>query len=100
MRHVVFKTPGLIDIRAFTVMGLSSKPNSDSPIGKFGTGLKMAIAVLVRNGIPVTLWIGRTKYTFRKKRIKFRGEETFEQILMIKEVHLSLIHISEPTRPY
>lgn len=87
MRHVVFKTPGLIDIRAFTVMGLSSKPNSDSPIGKFGTGLKMAIAVLVRNGIPVTLWIGRTKYTFRKKRIKFRGEETFEQILMIKEVH-------------
>lgn len=86
MRHVVFKTPGLIDIRAFIVMGLSSKPGSDSPIGKFGTGLKMAIAVLVRNDIKVVLWIGRTKYTFKKYAIKFRGLET-TQIKMEKEVH-------------
>jgi len=86
MRHVVFKTPGLIDIRSFTVMGLSSKPNSDSPIGKFGTGLKMAIAVLVRNDIKVVLWIGRTKYTFKKYAIKYRGMEAL-QIKMEKEVH-------------
>lgn len=86
MRHVVFKTPGLIDIRSFTVMGLSSKPNSDSPIGKFGTGLKMAIAVLVRNDIKVVLWIGRTKYTFKKAKVKFRGAE-YQQIIMIREVH-------------
>lgn len=86
MRHVVFRTPELIDIRAFTVMGLSSKPDSDAPIGKFGTGLKMAIAVLVRNDIRVVLWIGRTKYTFKKVAIKFRGMEAL-QIKMEKEVY-------------
>lgn len=86
MRHVVFKTPGLIDIRAFTVFGMSSKPNSDSPIGKFGTGLKMAIAVLVRSDIPISLWIGRTRYSFKGKKISFRDAE-HQQIVMTKQVH-------------
>lgn len=87
MRHVVFKTPGLLDIRSLTVFGMSSKPNAEGhPIGKFGTGLKMAIAVLVRNDIKVTIWIGKTKYTFETKKTQFRDGE-YEQIVMRTEVH-------------
>ncbi len=74
-RSVVFETPGLIDIRAFTILGINSKPNSSSPIGYFGTGLKYAIAVLVRNKHPVTVWIGRTEYFFEIKTEQFRDKD-------------------------
>ena len=73
MTAVVFETPGLIDIRAFTLMGVSAKPNSSNPIGKFGTGLKYAVAVLVRLGAEPIVWIGKDKYTFSKSPGEFRG---------------------------
>ena len=72
MYAVIFETPGLIDLRAFTVLGANAKPNSTSPIGYFGTGLKYAIAVLVRNKIPVTLWRGKEKYSFHLQDTEFR----------------------------
>lgn len=71
-RAVVHRTPGLIPIEAFTIAGLSAKPNSTNPIGRFGTGLKYAIAVLVRHGIKVTLFIGQHEYVFYKKEGIFR----------------------------
>lgn len=71
---VVFETPGLIDIRAFTTFGVNSKPNSTSPIGYFGTGLKYAISVLVREKQSVVLWIGKDKYTFYSKEEGFRDK--------------------------
>lgn len=73
---VVFKTPTILDIRAITTFGLHAKPNSKSPIGYFGTGLKMAIAVLVRNNIPIRLWIGKTEYEFYTYSAKFRDQAT------------------------
>jgi len=75
MTAVVFETPGLIDVRAFTIMGAHAKPLSPNPIGYFGTGLKYAIAVLVRMGCEPTVWIGRDKLTFSKKASKFRGTD-------------------------
>jgi hypothetical protein len=83
MSATVFKTPGLIDIRAFTHFGVNSKPNSTSPIGYFGTGLKYAIAVLVRERIPVTLFIGQTEYEFYAKEEEFR-DKTFAFVRMRK----------------
>lgn len=85
-RAVVFKTPGLIDIRAFTHFGVNSKPNSTNPIGYFGTGLKYAIAVLVRHKLRPVVWIGTTKYTFKATSKKFRDRE-FDFVIMIKEDH-------------
>jgi hypothetical protein len=83
MSATVFKTPGLIDIRAFTHFGVNSKPNSTSPIGYFGTGLKYAVAVLVRERIPVTLFIGQTEYEFYAKEEEFR-DKTFAFVRMRK----------------
>lgn len=83
-RAVVFKTPGLIDIRAFTMFGVNSKPNSENPIGYFGTGLKYAIAVLLREKCQVEVWIGSTKHTFYQSDMKFRDKE-FVGIRMKRE---------------
>lgn len=83
-RSVVFTTPGLIDLEAFTTFGISSKPKTDTPIGFFGTGLKYAIAVLVREGHEVTLYRGRKEYHFVKEEGDHRGK-TFEWISMSKK---------------
>lgn len=77
MAAVIHRTPGLIPIEAFTIAGLSAKPNSITPIGKFGTGLKYSIAVLVRMDIKVTVNIGHTQYVFYKKQRQFRGQDYF-----------------------
>jgi hypothetical protein len=78
---IVFDTPGKIDLRAFTLMGVSAKPNTTNPIGYFGTGLKYAMAVLVRLGAEPVVYLGEDKYTFFKRTDSFRGTE-FEQLSM------------------
>lgn len=78
---VVFKTPGLIPIEAFTTFGINSKPSTTSAIGFFGTGLKYAVAVLCRLKIPVEVWIGEKCHHFYPSKQKFRGKE-FEFISM------------------
>lgn len=70
---IVHATPGLLDIRSITTFGLHAKPGTDTPIGKFGTGLKYAIATLVRLGCTVRLFIGETEYEFYTKDSVFRG---------------------------
>lgn len=70
---IVFETKGLIDVRAFTTMGLSAKPVSTNPIGYFGTGLKYAMAVLTRLGAQPVVWIGEDRYRFDKVSDNFRG---------------------------
>ena len=44
---VSFITPGQIDLENVFTFGISAK-ESDNPIGFFGTGLKFAIATLLR----------------------------------------------------
>lgn len=77
---VVFSNPGVIDVEAFRVFGMSAK-ESPNPIGYFGTGLKYAIAILVRTGHKVTLLAGSSSYDFTLDPISFRGRE-FDGILM------------------
>lgn len=72
---IVHETPGLIDIRSFTTFGLHVKPNSNSPIGKFGTGLKYAVATLLRLGCKIRVFIGLVEYEFITVNDKFRDVE-------------------------
>lgn len=80
MTCIVFETPGLLDLKAITTFGMNAKPNTKNPIGFFGTGLKYAIAVLVRNKIPVTIFIGNKQYDFYVKDIEFR-EKGFGMVM-------------------
>ena len=84
---IIFKTPGELDVRAFTMFGLSAKPGSNNPIGKFGTGLKNAVAVLLRSACSIRVFIGETEYEFCTVKSDFRGQE-FEQIRMRKRQSL------------
>ena len=63
MNSIVFKNKGIIDIKAITTFGISSKEGSN-PIGFFGTGLKYAIAILLREGCEITIFSGTERYDF------------------------------------
>lgn len=71
---IIFQNPGLIDLRAVQIMGLNAK-ETKNPIGQFGTGLKYAIAVLLRNGCKVSIWRGEEEHTFSAEKDTFRGKE-------------------------
>jgi hypothetical protein len=91
-QYVVFKTQTLLDLRAITTFGLNAKPNTKSPIGFFGTGLKMAIAVLIRNKVPIRLFIGDTEYEFKEFPGDFR-DVGYTGILMRKKTSLMKMFI-------
>lgn len=86
--QIVFETQGEIDIRSFTTFGINVKPNTESPIGYFGTGLKYAIAILTRNQSDrVQVLIGTDEYEFYCKSQSFRGRD-FNFIKMRKRKSL------------
>lgn len=79
-RSLVFQNPGLIDLDAVTTLGVSVK-DGDTPIGYFGTGLKFAIATVLRNGGTLTLWRGKVAHHFATDAGTVRGEP-FEFVTM------------------
>jgi len=72
---IIFKNKGELDIRAIKTFGVNSKDNPDSAIGYFGTGLKYAIAVLLRNGHEVTIYTGGREYKFGVETSTIRNDE-------------------------
>lgn len=72
--YILFQNKGLIDKRAMNTFGLSVK-NKDNPIGMFGTGLKYAIAVLMRDAVPFRIFSGTEEIHFSTKEIDFRDEK-------------------------
>jgi hypothetical protein len=74
-----FITPTVINPLSWEIMAMNSKPNSNSPIGMFGTGLKYAIAICVSRNWPITIVNNNNglieTYKFTSKKIDFRGEE-------------------------
>lgn len=75
MRYTVFTTPTVFDLLSLEVHGVSSKPNSDNPIGEFGTGLKYAISVLLREGASISLYCNGDHYEFYTKQETFRNQK-------------------------
>lgn len=78
---IIFQNPGLIDLRAVQIMGLNAK-ETKNPIGQFGTGLKYAIAVLLRSHCEISIWRGEQEYAFVTKKEHFRGKE-FDFVYML-----------------
>lgn len=71
---IVLKNPGLLEIDLITTMGAHVKETT-SHIGQFGTGMKYAIAVLLREKIPFDLFIGENQYEFYTEKKTIRGKE-------------------------
>lgn len=87
MRTLAFVTEGAIDLRAFTTFGFNAKPKSDNPIGFFGTGLKLSVAVIARLGCRVTVMVDGVQHEFYTKETDFRGK-SFDVIRMRKRKSL------------
>lgn len=71
---IIFENEGLISKRSITTFGVSSKEN-ESAIGYFGTGLKYAIAILLRENIDITIYIGKEKLVFTKETETVRVDD-------------------------
>ena len=82
---VLFKNVGTIDPKMITTFGISAKSEDNpNPIGYFGTGLKYAIAVLLREGIPVQIFSGGNELVFTTKTETMRGKD-FDIVCMNDE---------------
>lgn len=77
-----FKTNSAIPLDAFTTLGVNVKVKENA-IGKFGTGLKYAVAVILRLGGTFEVWIDGVQHVFYKSPKKFRNVE-FEMVRMKK----------------
>lgn len=70
---IIFENPGEIDVAAISTFGVSVK-EGDSPIGFFGTGLKYALAILLREQHRVTIWSGLQRFDFGVEPTIIRGK--------------------------
>lgn len=75
MKYLMIKNKGEICESAFVLMGASSKRGDDTKIGFFGTGIKYAIATMVREGIPVQIYSGKKEITIQKATEQMRGRD-------------------------
>lgn len=68
-----FQNSGELDIQLVSTFGCSVKETSN-PIGFFGTGLKYALAVLLRTGHEVTILSGETVLNIHARTTTLRGK--------------------------
>lgn len=71
---LIFKNPGLIPEAAITTMGVNAKL-IDNPIGQFGTGLKYAIAIILRGGGKINIYRGKKALEFGIKAQTIRDKD-------------------------
>jgi len=79
-QYLVFSNPGEIDPRSVAILGVNVKEGA-SPIGFFGTGLKYALAVALRNQCSVEILSGLTSYKFSASGETIRGKD-FQLVYM------------------
>lgn len=76
---IKIESKGLIDPRAFTLVGGSTKRDDSSKIGFFGSGLKYSLAFLLRNNIEFKVFADYREILFSKEKENFR-DKTFDVI--------------------
>lgn len=77
---IVFTNPGLIDLDASLILGVNAKA-TDAPIGYFGTGLKFALATLLRHGCTITIYRGDVCHIIGIETLESRGK-TFQVVTL------------------
>jgi len=70
-----------VDWRPWGPEALKEAKEGDNPIGFFGTGLKYALAILLRTGHKVAILSGTSKHRFALKDVKIRGQD-FQVVTM------------------
>jgi hypothetical protein len=78
---IYFSNPGVIDLTGLKTFGLTSKAGASDKIGRFGTGLKYAVAVILRKDGVISIQRGNHKHTLRTLPEEFRGTKTQRVVL-------------------
>lgn len=73
--YMEFSNPGEVPINAFKLLGASTKRNQTGKIGFFGTGLKYAIAVMLRDEIEFKIFIGEKEVKIGTRSTDFAGNK-------------------------
>lgn len=73
MKYFKIANKGLLDIRLVSLMGGTTKRGNDYKIGKFGSGLKYALAWLIRNNIDFKIFIGNEPVKIETKQEFIQG---------------------------
>jgi hypothetical protein len=76
---IIFQNTGEIDMNTVRAMGVSVK--AEGNIGFFGTGLKFAIATLLRNQQEIVIFSGTQRYDLGTKTVNIRGKD-FEMVTL------------------
>jgi len=84
-KNIIFRNPGLLSLIDLTTMGDSTKRADDSKIGKFDSGLKYAIALLVRNDIEFEIRSGNTRFNVSTTIIHDHTTKKSKELLVIEE---------------
>lgn len=79
MKYLQIQNPGIIEHNAFYLLGACTKRDQKDKIGYFGSGLKYAIAVLLRNDIPFHIYAGSEEIKITTQQ-EFLREEPFDVI--------------------
>lgn len=80
-----FSNSGILSLLDITTMGDSVKRNDDSKTGKFDSGLKYAIAILLRNNVDFYILSGKKKYTF--STIDKTIDNKTKKLIVVNERH-------------
>lgn len=79
MSYILFENPSEIEPRAFTLLGGSTKRDSEGKFGFFGSGNKYSIAYMLRNGIDFKVFSGEREIKFTTDTVSL-GNKNFEVI--------------------
>ena len=79
MNILKIQSDGEINPIALSLMGASTKRENQNLIGRYGSGLKYAIAYFLRNNIPVTVFSGLNQITITVSPVLL-GDQVFERI--------------------
>ena len=56
------QNPGVAPVEGFTLLGVSTSRGETGTIGQFGSGAKHAINTLLRAGLKLTIYCGKTRW--------------------------------------
>ena len=84
MKYLEIKSHGEIPLEAISLIGASTKRGDGKSIGMFGSGLKYAIAQIVRQEIPFEIFSGEKEIKITTKEVTFKNK-TFNRIYINDE---------------
>lgn len=77
--YILFENQGEVPVNAFKLLGASTKENDSSKIGFWGSGLKYAIAVLLRHKVKFRVFSGQKEIKISTRKTSL-GDEQFDVI--------------------